>query len=102
MTMYRHNGKRLFDVAVAACLLVCATPVLLLAAIAIRLRIGTPVFWCQQRPGLGGRPFTLIKFRTMTNARDAAGTLLPDAERMTLIGSFLRSTSIDELPELLN
>jgi lipopolysaccharide/colanic/teichoic acid biosynthesis glycosyltransferase len=100
--MYRQYGKRVFDIPASLCLLVCTAPLLLLAAIAIRLRIGTPVIWCQQRPGLGGRPFTLIKFRTMTGERDASGELLPDARRMTRLGSLLRSSSIDELPELLN
>jgi sugar transferase EpsL len=102
MTIYRRFGKRAFDIAGSLCLLACATPLLLLTAAAIRLRIGAPVLWCQQRPGLGGRPFTLIKFRTMTGERNAAGQLLPDAERMTLLGSLLRRSSIDELPELLN
>lgn len=98
---YSH-AKRAFDVAASLCLLVGSAPVLLLAAAAIRLRLGRPVLWCQQRPGLGGRPFMLIKFRTMTSRRDTVGDLLPDAQRMTALGSWLRSSSIDELPELLN
>ena len=68
----------------------------------IRCKLGTPVLFRQQRPGLGGRPFWLLKFRTMTEARDAAGNLLPDAQRLTGFGRFLRATSLDELPELLN
>jgi lipopolysaccharide/colanic/teichoic acid biosynthesis glycosyltransferase len=100
--MMQRPGKRLFDIAASLCLLLCALPLLLLAAAAIRLRIGTPVFWCQQRPGAGGRPFTLIKFRTMTSGCDPEGVLLPDAQRMTPLGAWLRSSSIDELPELLN
>lgn len=64
--------------------------------------MGTPVFFVQTRPGLGGRPFQLIKFRTMTNATDAAGRILPDAQRLTSVGNFLRSTSLDELPEFWN
>jgi lipopolysaccharide/colanic/teichoic acid biosynthesis glycosyltransferase len=100
--MYRHFGKRLFDVAGSLLLLVCVAPVLLPAMLAVRVRLGRPVIWRQQRPGLGGRPFTLIKLRTMSNARNSAGALLPDAERMTALGSLLRRSSVDELPELLN
>lgn len=100
--MYRLGGKRLFDIAASLCLLVCVAPLLLIVAVGIRLRLGAPVFWCQQRPGLGGRPFTLIKFRTMTTEYDTAGEALPDAVRMTAFGSMLRRSSIDELPELLN
>jgi len=73
-----------------------------LIALAVRLRLGVPVLFRQRRPGLHGQPFTLLKFRTMTGARDAAGNLLPDAERLTPLGRFLRATSLDELPELLN
>jgi lipopolysaccharide/colanic/teichoic acid biosynthesis glycosyltransferase len=68
----------------------------------VRLRLGAPVFFRQQRPGLHGRPFTILKFRTMRDAVDAGGSPLPDAERLTRLGKFLRSTSLDELPELLN
>jgi lipopolysaccharide/colanic/teichoic acid biosynthesis glycosyltransferase len=100
--MYRDYGKRLFDIAGALCLLLCAAPLLVAAILAVRLKLGAPVFWLQQRPGLDGRPFTLIKLRTMSNARDADGQLLPDAERMTPLGSLLRRSSIDELPELVN
>jgi lipopolysaccharide/colanic/teichoic acid biosynthesis glycosyltransferase len=102
MTLYPGRGKRLFDSAMSVILLIGAAPVLLCAALAIWWRLGSPVFWLQQRPGRGGRPFTLIKFRTMTDATDASGELLPDADRMTRLGALLRSTSIDELPELLN
>ena len=102
MTIYRRYGKRAFDVAGALLLLACLTPVLLAAIVAVRLRLGAPVFWCQRRPGLGGQPFTLIKFRTMTSERDGSGALLPDAARMTALGWWLRNSSVDELPELLN
>src|SRR5438128_6950024 len=68
----------------------------------IRFKLGTPVFFRQTRPGLRGQPFTLLKFRTMTDAHDAQGRLLPDADRLTEFGSFLRSTSLDELPEFIN
>ena len=100
--MYRRYGKRLFDITGSLVLLVCLAPPVLVAIAAVRLRLGSPVFWCQRRPGVGGQPFTLIKFRTMTGDRDASGRLLPDAERMTALGSLLRSSSLDELPELVN
>ena len=77
-------------------------PVLLLVSVLIRLRLGSPIFFRQIRPGLRGRPFKLVKFRTMTDARDAEGHLLPDSERLTRIGRFVRATSLDELPELWN
>ena len=94
--------KRLFDVLAAAAALVVLAPMLAALALAVRLAIGTPIFFNQQRPGLHGRPFTIYKFRTMGDARDAAGGLLPDAERLGWFGKFLRSTSLDELPELIN
>ena len=100
--MYSRFGKRLFDLALTLPALVVLAPVLLLLALLIRLKLGTPVLFRQQRPGLHGNPFTIYKFRTMTDARDAQGRLLPDAERLTRFGRFLRSTSLDELPELLN
>ena len=94
--------KRAFDVAAAAVGLVVLSPVLAGVALAVRLRLGAPVLFRQERPGLHGRPFIMLKFRTMTDARDAAGRLLPDAERLTPLGRLLRSTSLDELPELWN
>jgi lipopolysaccharide/colanic/teichoic acid biosynthesis glycosyltransferase len=75
---------------------------MLLIMLLVRLKLGTPIFFTQTRPGLHGKPFTLLKFRTMTDARDAHRRLLPDAERLTDFGRFLRSTSLDELPELIN
>jgi len=78
------------------------SPVLLGLAVTIRWKLGAPVLFRQQRSGLGGRPFWLLKFRTMTDARDAHGRLLSDTERLTKLGRFLRSTSLDELPELFN
>ena len=95
-------AKRLFDLAAAASALVIFAPLLVLLALLVAAKLGTPILFKQQRPGLLGRPFTIRKFRTMTDARDAAGRLLPDAERLTPFGKFLRSTSLDELPELLN
>jgi sugar transferase EpsL len=81
---------------------VALCPVLLLTAVFVRIRLGKPVFFTQERPGLSGRPFKMYKFRTMTDSRDAEGNLLPDEKRLTGFGRFLRSTSLDELPELLN
>lgn len=82
--------------------LVVFSPVLLGVVVALRWSIGSPVFFRQKRPGLHGRPFQMIKFRTMNNARDASGNLLPDEQRLTGLGRFLRKTSLDELPELWN
>ncbi len=94
--------KRLFDVAVSSLLLfVLALPMALLAVL-VWANFGRPVLFCQQRPGYHGRPFRLCKFRTMLDRRDAAGKLLPDAERLTPFGLWLRRTSLDELPELWN
>ena len=94
--------KRLFDLVVSVIGFMFISPVLLLIAIVVRLLLGTPVLFIQQRPGLGGKPFMVYKFRTMTDERDAKGKLLPDSERLAPIGRFLRKTSLDELPELLN
>lgn len=94
--------KRLFDIVLVLLAAPLWVPVLLLAALLVRLKLGSPVLFRQERPGWQGRPFPLLKFRTMTDARDAEGELLPDAERLTPFGRRLRSTSIDELPELLN
>ncbi len=96
------SGKRIFDFTVSAVALVLAMPLLLLLALLVRLRLGTPVLFRQQRPGLMGKPFELLKFRTMTDARDARGQQLPDADRLTSFGKWLRATSLDELPELWN
>ncbi len=100
--MYSANLKRLFDLLVTIPALLLLAPLLALLALLVRLKLGTPVLFCQRRPGLCGVPFTLYKFRTMTDARDAQGDLLPDAERLTRFGRLLRSYSLDELPELLN
>ena len=94
--------KRFFDFVVAFLgLLVLALPLLILI-IMIRRKLGSPVFFRQVRPGLGGAPFEMVKFRTMTDAKGPDGQLLPDADRLTPFGRFLRSTSLDELPELWN
>ncbi len=99
---YRRFGKRLLDLVVSAAALLLLAPVLLLLALLVRIFLGVPVFFRQERSGLGGRTFTILKFRTMTSARDAAGNLLPDSRRLTRFGRFLRGTSLDELPELVN
>lgn len=100
--MHHHATKRLLDLCITIPALIVLAPVLLAVALLVRLRIGAPILFRQQRPGLNGQPFMLLKFRTMTDARNADGNLLPDAERLTALGRFLRSTSLDELPELLN
>jgi lipopolysaccharide/colanic/teichoic acid biosynthesis glycosyltransferase len=94
--------KRAFDAIVAGAALLVLSPLLLILAATVAVKLGRPVLFRQQRPGLGGRPFELIKFRTMTDATDARGRVLPDAERLTPFGRWLRSTSLDELPELWN
>ncbi|WP_090143135.1 sugar transferase [Limnohabitans sp. DM1] len=94
--------KRLFDILLSACgLLVLAVPLLALAW-QVRRKLGSPVLFTQVRPGLQGKPFRMVKFRTMTDARDVNGALLPDAQRLTPFGRFLRASSLDELPELWN
>lgn len=94
--------KRFSDILLSACgLLVLAVPLLALAWL-VRRKLGSPVLFTQVRPGLHGKPFRMVKFRTMTDARDASGALLPDAQRLTPFGRFLRASSLDELPELWN
>lgn len=94
--------KRCFDVLVSAASLLLLSPLMLLLAAFVQATLGSPVLFRQTRPGLRGKPFNLVKFRTMSEARDAAGNLLPDAERLTRLGRFLRSTSLDEFPEFWN
>jgi lipopolysaccharide/colanic/teichoic acid biosynthesis glycosyltransferase len=94
--------KRGVDLVVAALGLVLLAPLLLGISLAVRLTLGAPVLFRQGRPGLHARPFTLLKFRTMREARDGSGRLLPDAERLTRLGRLLRSCSLDELPQLWN
>lgn len=94
--------KRSFDLLAVVLAAPIWIPVLLVVALLVRLKLGSPVFFRQPRPGLGGRVFQLVKFRSMLDARDTSGRLLPDAERLTPFGRFLRSASLDELPELWN
>lgn len=100
--MYRRILKRLLDFAVSAFALIILSPFLAMLSLLVAVRLGRPILFTQTRPGLHGKPFTIYKFRTMTNERDADGHLLPDAQRLTPFGRFLRSTSLDELPELFN
>jgi len=100
--VYRRFGKRALDLAVTLPLLVLLSPLFVLVALTVRVALGSPVLFRQTRPGLGGRPFTMYKFRTMEERHDAEGRPLPDAERVTRVGSLLRRLSLDELPELFN
>ena len=111
--LYRRCGKRVLDLALTVPALILLAPVLAVLTLLGRVKLGAPVWFRQRRPGLHGKPFTLLKFRTMSNAQDAEGNLLPDAgdpegnvlpdaERLTTFGRFLRSLSLDELPELWN
>lgn len=95
-------SKRIFDLIFAALALILLSPIILIMALLVRLFIGTPILFKQKRPGCQGRPFFIYKFRTMTNRRARDGSLLPDAQRLTPFGRFLRSLSLDELPELFN
>ncbi len=95
-------GKRFFDLVLTVPALILLAPVLAVVAVLVRWKLGSPVLFRQLRPGHHGQPFVLLKFRTMRDARDDNGVFLPDHERLTPFGRFLRSTSLDELPELIN
>lgn len=99
--MYKYI-KRFFDIFASLSAIIVLSPLLLVTAILVRIKLGSPVFFKQKRPGKDEKIFTLIKFRTMTDERDENGELLPDEVRLTKFGQFLRSTSVDELPELFN
>lgn len=101
-TLYRRGGKRALDVVLSGTACVALSPVLIGVGVAVARKLGRPVLFKQERPGQDGKLFTLMKFRTMTDERDEHGALLPDDVRLTPFGQWLRSTSLDELPELLN
>ena len=100
--MYQKYIKRLLDFVLSLGAIICLSPVYLVVAILVRVKLGSPVLFTQDRPGKDGKIFKMYKFRTMTDARDAEGNLLPDDVRLTKFGRTLRATSLDELPELLN
>ena len=100
--MYRRFFKRFLDIVLSACALLVLSPVLLITAFLVRIKLGSPVIFCQARPGKDEKIFQLYKFRSMTDQRDAQGNLLPDEVRLTSFGKKLRATSLDELPELWN
>ncbi len=100
--LYRKYIKRLLDIILSLTAIICLSPVLLITALLVRVKLGSPVIFRQQRPGLNGKIFGLCKFRSMTDERDAEGNLLPDEVRLTSFGKKLRATSLDELPELFN
>ncbi|MDT2813655.1 sugar transferase [Vagococcus carniphilus] len=100
--MYKYFFKRLIDVVVSLVALVVLLPVFIIICILVRTKLGSPIIFTQKRPGKDGKVFKMYKFRTMTDQVDSTGALLPDQVRLTRFGSVLRSTSLDELPELLN
>jgi undecaprenyl phosphate N,N'-diacetylbacillosamine 1-phosphate transferase len=101
-SIYGRYIKRPMDFVLSLCAIIILSPVLLVGAFLVRIKLGSPVIFKQRRPGLHEKVFTIYKFRTMTDAKDSNGELLPDEIRLTRFGKFLRSTSLDELPELLN
>ena len=100
--MYRKYIKRVLDFTLSLIALIILLPIYLVLAILVRIKLGSPIIFKQERPGLNEKIFTLYKFRTMTDEKDENGNLLPDEVRLTKFGKFLRSTSLDELPELIN
>ena len=100
--MYRKYIKRMLDFILSLLAIIILSPVLLITALLVKIKLGSPVIFKQQRPGKNEKIFTLYKFRTMTDKKDEKGNLLPDEQRLTRFGKILRSTSLDELPELLN
>jgi sugar transferase EpsL len=95
-------AKRLFDILFSLGWLIVFSPLLLVVAVLVRVKLGSPVLVLHERPGKDGKPFRIVKFRTMTDARDASGNLLPDKDRLTPFGRFLRSSTLDEFPEMWN
>lgn len=100
--LYRNFFKRFFDIIFSFLALIVLSPLLFIIALLVRIKLGSPVIFKQERPGLNEKIFTLYKFRTMTDKKDEQGNLLSDSERLTSFGRWLRSTSLDELPELWN
>lgn len=100
--IYRRYFKRPMDIILSLIALIVLSPLMMIIAVLVRIKLGSPVIFKQRRPGLNEKIFTLYKFRTMTDERNENGELLPDSERLTKFGKFLRSTSLDELPELFN
>lgn len=100
--MYKHFFKRIFDFIFSLIAIITLSPLMIIIAILVRVKLGSPVLFKQKRPGKNEKIFTMYKFRTMTNKTDVNGNLLHDSERLTKFGKFLRSTSLDELPELYN
>ena len=100
--MYKKYLKRVLDFFISLILLILLSPLLLILMFVVRINMGTPIFFKQARPGKNGKLFNLYKFRSMSDKKDENGNLLPDEKRLTKFGKFLRSTSLDELPELLN
>lgn len=100
--MYKRYVKRCLDFILSLCGIIVISPVLIILAVLVRVKLGSPILFHQERPGKDEKIFTLCKFRTMTDARDEKGELLPDSVRLTKFGKFLRATSLDELPELFN
>lgn len=100
--MYKHFFKRVLDFTITLIGFICISPIFMLLCILVRCKLGSPIFFKQVRITKGNRPFNILKFRTMTNACDIEGNLLSDEERFTKFGNFLRNSSLDELPELLN
>lgn len=94
--------KRVFDILISVLALICSSPILIVVAILVRINLGSPIFFIQERIGKNNKPFKMIKFRTMKDAKDKNGNDLPDFERVTKLGKFLRAISLDEVPELLN
>ena len=97
-----HFFKRAFDIIFSLAWLIGFSPLLLVVAILVRIKLGSPILFIQERPGKGAKPFRMVKFRTMTDAKDESGNLLPDEVRLTPFGRFLRSTTLDEFPEMWN
>lgn len=102
MNLYKNFFKRMIDIMVSVIALILLSPIFLLLFIVIKMKLGSPVFFSQERPGKNGKIFKMYKFRSMTDAKDIEGNLLPDSERLTEFGRKLRATSLDELPELWN